>query len=284
MLSALHTISTYPFDLRNPIFAHYPAMKFGHFQSVNYFAGLLAPMALKVLTEVPERDQGWVLTSPPLQGLPSGANLMCRAICSQLAKVLPDRQAPRLESMDVQGPIIPFGNQADFEAYNDYSRQGLRKRQQVYSARHGRATCDLANLDGRHAVFVNDINVTGTQLARITKLLQWAGVKSLDILLIVNVDPKIGCEFPQLEYEINTSRIIDLAEFTAFLRDCEFEPTGKLISRLMSHDPHEFGAIFQALQPAKRQILRRAIMQEGLYGGPLFKEKLQVVERAVFGP
>jgi hypothetical protein len=61
----------------------------------------------------------------------------------------------------------------------------------------------------------------------------------------VNVDPKIGCAFPQLENEINTSRIIDLAEFTAFLRDCEFEPTGKLISRLMSHDPHESGAIFE---------------------------------------
>jgi hypothetical protein len=283
MLSTLHTISTYPFNLGNPIFAHYPAMKFGRFQSVNYFAGLLAPMALKVLTDVPERDQGWVLTSPPLQGLPSGANLVCSAICSQLAKVLPAGQAPRLELMDVQGPRIPFGNQADFEGYNDYSRHDLKKRQQFYLARHGRATYDLANFDGRHAVFVNDINVTGTQLATITKLLQRAGVKSLDILLIVNVDPKIGCAFPQLENEINTSRIIDLAEFTAFLRDCEFEPTGKLISRLMSHDPHEFGAIFEALRPAKRRMLRRAILQEGLYGGPLFKEKIQVVERAVFG-
>jgi hypothetical protein len=27
MLSALHTISTYPFELENPIFAHYPMMK-----------------------------------------------------------------------------------------------------------------------------------------------------------------------------------------------------------------------------------------------------------------
>jgi hypothetical protein len=283
MLSALHTISTYPFDLGNPIFAHYPAMKFGHSQSVNYFAELLAPMALKMLTDVPERDQGWVLTSPPLQGLPCGANLVCRALCGQLAKALPDGQAPRLESMDVQGPRIPFANQSDFEGYNDYSRHDLKRRQQFYLPRHGRATYDLANFDGRHAVFVNDINVTGTQLATITKLLQRAGVKSLDILLIANVDPKIGCAFPQLENEINTSRIIDLAEFTVFLRDGEFEPTGKLISRLMSHDLHEFGAIFEALRPPQRQMLHRAILQEGLYGGPLFKAKIQTVERAVFG-
>jgi hypothetical protein len=113
--------------------------------------------------------------------------------------------------------------------------------------------------------------------------LQGAGVKSLDILLIVNVDPKIGCAFPQLENEINTSRIIDLAEFAAFLRDCEFEPTGKLISRLMSHNLHDLEAIFEALRPVKRQMLRRAILQEGLYGGPFFKEEIEIVERAVSG-
>jgi hypothetical protein len=283
MLSALHTISTYPFDLGSPIFAHYPAMKFGHFQSVNYFADLLAPMALKALADVPEKDQGWVLTSPPLQGLPCGANLVCRAICGQLAKALPDGHAPRLDSMDVRGPRIPFRNLADFEGYNDYSKYDLKKRQQFRLARDERAIYDLANFEGRRAIFVNDIDVTGTQLATITKLLQSAGIKSLDMLLIVNVDRKIGCAFPQLENEINTSRITDLAEFTAFLRNCEFEPTGKLISRLMSHDPHEFGAIFEALRPPKRQMLHRAILQEGLYGGPLFKEKIEVVERALSG-
>jgi hypothetical protein len=283
MLSALHTISTYPFDLGSPIFAHYPAMKFGHFQSVNYFADLLAPMALKALADVPEKDQDWVLTSPPLQGLPCGANLVCRAICGQLAKALPDGHAPRLDSMDVWGPRIPFRNLADFEGYNNYSKYDLKKRQQFRLARDERVMYDLANFEGRRAIFVNDINVTGTQLATITKLLQSAGIKSLDMLLIVNVDRKIGCAFPQLENEINTSRITDLAEFTAFLRDCEFEPTGKLISRLMSHDPHEFGAIFEALRPPKRQMLHRAILQEGLYGGPLFKEKIEVVERALSG-
>lgn len=282
MLSALHTISTYPFDLGSPIFAHYPAMNFGDVRSVNYFTELMAPMALKALADV-EKDQGWVLTSPPLQGLPSGANLVCRAICGQLAKALPNEQAPRLDSMNVQGSRIPFRNLADFEGYNDYSKYDTTKRQRYHLARDERATYNLANFEGRQVVFVNDINVTGTQLATITKLLQSAGVKSLDMLLILNVDRKIGCTFPELENEINTSRISNFGEFTAFLRDCEFEPTGKLISRLMIHDPHEFGAIFKTLGPPKRQMLHRAILQEGLYGGTPFKEKIQIVERAVFG-
>ena len=288
MLSALHTIRSYPFDLGSPIFAHYPAMKFGHFASANYFAELLAPMALRVMAlqaiaDGAAKDRGWVLTSPPLRGLPCGANLVCRALCGRLAEALPDAQAPRLVSMDVRGPKRPFSSRAEFEAYNAYSKHDLRRRRQFYLADHDIATCDLADFDGRHAIFVNDINVTGTQLAAITKLLQSAGVSSLDVLLIVSVDPKIGCAFPQLEHEINTSRIADFAEFTAFLSNCEFDPTGKLISRLMSHDPQELAAIFAALRPPKRQLLRRAILREGRYGGPLFKEKIEAVERAVFG-
>jgi hypothetical protein len=280
MLSALHTISTYPLDVESPIFTHYPAMKLGHFGSVNYFAELLVPMALKVLGDAPERDQDWVLTSPPLWGLPCGANLVCRAIHTQLTKLLP---GGHLDPMEVQGTRIPFRNRADFEGYNDYSKSNLNQRQQFRLAQDESVTYDLAKFKGRRAVFVNDINVTGTQLATITKILQRAGVKRLDVLLIVNVDRKIGCAFPGLESEINASRITDLAEFTAFLRDCEFEPTGKLISRLMSHDPKELGAIFDALRPPKRRMLHSAILREGLYGGPLFKESVLVVRRAAFG-
>ncbi len=283
MLSALHTISSYPFGLGSPIFAHYPAMKFGHLASVNYFAELLAPMALQAIADVPAKDCGWVLTSPSLRGLPCGANLVCRALCDQLAKALPDGRAPRLDSMEARGARTPISSQAEFEAYDAYSKRDLKQRQQYYLPFEKSLTYDLANFAGRHAIFVNDINVTGTQLATITKLLQSAGVKSLDVLLIVNVDRKIGCAFPQLESEINTSSITDLAEFTAFLSDCEFDPTGKLIWRLMSHNPREFAAIFAALRPPKRQMLRRAILQEGLYGGPLFKEKIEAVERAAFG-
>ena len=121
MLSALHTISTWPFDFDSPVFTHYPAMKLGHFESVSYFAESMTPMALKLLGDEPEPDRGWVLTSPLLWGLPCGANLVCRAIHAQLAKILPRGQAPYLDQMEVQGSRIPFRNRADFEDYNNYS-------------------------------------------------------------------------------------------------------------------------------------------------------------------
>ncbi len=278
MLSALHTISSYPFDPGAPVFAHYPAMKFGHRQSVDYFAGLLAPMAFKAIVEAPSKHRDWVLTSPPLQGLPCGANLVCRAIRGILAGSLPAGLAPRLDTLDVHGPRTPIGNQ---KGYNDYSKQDLKTRQRFHLARDESATYDLAGFEGRRAIFVNDINVTGTQLASITKLLRGAGVESLDVLLIVNVDPATGCAFPELEHEVNTSKIATLAEFTAFLRDCEFEATGKLVARLMSHASDKLAAIFETLPPPRRQMLHRAILKEGLYGGAPFKDKMRTVERAV---
>jgi len=281
VLSALHTISTYPFDPGVPVFAHYPAMKLGDLRSVDYFATLLAPMAHKAIVDAPPKEPGWVLTSPPLRGLPCGANLVCRAIFGMLAKSLPDGLVLRLDTMEVQGPRTPIDSEAAFKGYNEYSKHDLKTRRQFYRARDERATYDLANFAGRRAIFVNDINVTGTQLASITKLLHGAGVESLDVLLIVNVDRGIGCAFPQLESEINASGIAHLAEYTAFLRDCEFEATGKLISRLLSHDTDELAAIFEALPPSRRQMLHRAILREGLYGGALFREKMQVVERAL---
>src|SRR5271170_6864905 len=79
LLSALHTIQDYPFALNDPIFAQYPAMKLGHSESVDCFARLLAPMIRQWMVHTPPADRDWVLTSPPLQGLPCGANLVCRA-------------------------------------------------------------------------------------------------------------------------------------------------------------------------------------------------------------
>jgi hypothetical protein len=280
MLSALHTINTYPFDLAAPIFAHYPAMKLGHLESVSAFAELLAPMALQMIGDAPAEDAGWVLTSPPLHRLPSGANLVCRALRGLLAKALPAGQAPQLASIAVRWTRRPLRTAAEFEDYNGYSKLDLDRRHQQYSARRGRLICDGADFAGRSALFVNDINVTGTQLAEITRLLHDAGVKRLDILLIVQVDREIGCAFPQLEHEINTSRIGEPGEFVACLRDGEFEPTAKLIWRLLSHDTETLAAIFDALRAPKRRLLYRAILQEDLYGGPLFEEKMRIVRRA----
>ncbi len=114
----------------------------------------------------------------------------------------------------------------------------------------------------------------------IEKLLRGAGVKSLDCFLILNVDGRIGRRFPQLESEINMSRISSLEEFTSYLRVSEFRCTGKLISRLLSYDAESLAGIFAKLDQEKRALLHRAILEEGLYSGAFFEEKTKIAELA----
>lgn len=280
MLSALYTIRDYPFALNDPIFAQYPAMKLGHSESVDRFAELLAPTIRQWMVQAAPADRDWVLTSPPLWGLPCGANLVCRAIYEILVNTLPREIAVTLDTLEVCGARTPIDSQTDFERYNDYSKQDLKARQDFHLESDDDTTQDLSAFEGRRAVFVNDINVTGTQLDSIEKLLHGARVRSLDCFLILNVDRHIGRRYPQLESEINMSRISSLEEFTSFLRDSEFRCTGKLISRLLSYDAESLAGIFAALGRPKRVLLHRAILEEDLYGGTFFREKVDAVERA----
>lgn len=278
MLDALHTIDGYPLDLNAPVFEHYPAMKLGHRTSVAYFAERLAPIARHWITR--EQNSDWVLTSPPLQGLPCGANLICRALFDILARSLPSGRMPVFDGLEIHGNRLPIQNEADFVRYNEYSKQNLKARQDFHLEGAEPAKYDLANFIGRRAIFVNDINVTGTQLESIESLLRQAGAISIDILLVVNVERRIGQAFPQLENEINVSRLAAFKEFTTYLRDCDFQCTGKLISRLMSYKIEELSCIFAALDAAKCEMIRDAIITEGLYGGVLFRDKMRIIDRA----
>jgi hypothetical protein len=56
-----------------------------------------------------------------------------------------------------------------------------------------------------------------------------------------------------------------------------------LISRLLAHEAGELERILTAMPRAKRDAIHRAILEEGLYDGALFAQKMDVVERAVSG-
>lgn len=276
--SALHTIAAYPPDLGDPIFTHYPAMKFGHRRSVRRFAERMAPVAAQWIAQSRYRD--WVLTSPPLKGLPCGANLLCRAIHAILAAKLPDGVNLSLENLGEHVPHAPLGSAIEFERYNEYSKLDLETRQEIQSEDEDESQYDLDRFRDRCVIFVNDINVTGTQLDWIGNLLRPPLARKLHCLLILDVEPRVGRRFAHLESEINNSRYSRCDELISFLRDCEFDCTGKLIARLISYDAAELEHVLRALEPAKRTLIRRAILDEGLYGGALFAEKMRAVDRA----
>lgn len=280
MLSALHTITAYPPDLSDPVFALYPAMKFGERQSVSHFVDRMAPLAQRLMAQSPE-DGDWVMTSPVLRGLPSGANLLCEALHAVLGKTMPAGVAPKLEILAGDGPRAPIDSDIAFKHFNEYSKFDLTTRREILAEPHHAAEFDLGRFRDRCVIFVNDINVTGTQMHWVTNLLRAAPPRKLCWLLILNVDSDVGCRFPQLENDINNAKFRDRETFIAFLRESDYRCTGKLIGRLMSYDAASLECIFQSLDRRRQGDLRQAILDEGLYGGALFNEKLDVVEQAV---
>ncbi len=282
MLSALHTIRDYPLDLRDPVFAPYPAMKFGDRAAIDHFAAMMAPPALALVAQSGIRD--WVLTSPVLWGLPCGANLVSRALHEKLRAMLPAGIDLDLEIPRAARSRAPLDGEDDFERYNEYSKLDLKTRRAIQAnASPLDAVYDTPAFRGRGVLFVNDINVTGTQLRTVARGLRPARPAALHWAMIVTVAPAIGCRFPHLESEINNSKLRTRAAFAEFLRHSDLQCTGKLVARLLSYGVDDLRDILRGLDGAKRNQLRQGIIDEGVFGGDFFADKMAVVDEEASG-
>jgi hypothetical protein len=269
LLSALHTIKCYPPDLSHPVFANYPAMKFGERLSVDHFTELLAPLARRMIAG--SRGRECVLASPPVGGLPSGANLLCERLQAKLGKI--ESVALRLAE-----PPEPYENDAEFEAYGDYARLDYKTRRQC-QFRDEDIAFDGERIRGRDVIFVNDINVTGSQMRRMREVLSRAHPHRIHWLLILNVAGRIGRCFPHLESEINHSRFAGQDELILFLRRSELCYTSKFVARLLSFGTSSLERIFRSVDAATRRGIARAIAAEGSYTGEFFREKIALAEQ-----
>lgn len=263
MFSALHRIEAYPPDLDHPIFEQYPAMKFGERRAVEHFARLLVPRAADVIATSPADD--WVLTSPPIRSLPGGANLLCDALGRRLGL--------RPMRLDLADRSRPFRNDAEFAAYGDYAKLDYRTRRKVQYAEDDVAY-DMAAMRGRQVVFVNDINVTGSQMRWMDGVLRRSEPRAIHWLFIVDVEPAIGRAFPQIEDEINRSRFAEPKELASFLRESDLRCTTKLAARLLGFGTASLERIFRSIGGAKRRGLLEALFEDGTYAHEFLREKL----------
>lgn len=266
MLSALHTINCYPPNIPGGILSHYPAMKFGEDKAVDRFALMLAPLADRMIGTA--RDSEWVLTSPPVRNLPSGANLLCERLQALL-------HGTRLEHLRLTDSS-QFESAELFETRGDYAKLDYAARRRAQYGVNDVAF-DRAALRGRNIVFVNDINVTGSQLRWIEQVLETARPRTIHWLLILNTVPGIGRNFPRLEDEVNRSRYSDEEELAGFLRSVDFRCTTKLAARLLGHGAEALRHILAALDGSTRRSLVRAMFDDGLYSDEFLREKFAAV-------
>jgi hypothetical protein len=259
---ALHTIAALPLDPQFPLFRHYPAMKLGARDAVAFFVAQLVPRVRELLAASPA---GWVVTVPPLFVLPAGANLIARGVCRELARL---GGAPPLVELCYSAPD-PATAHLEMPA-TDYSRASVRdrvtSRRQLYEGR-SRIAIDAAQFRGRAVLFVNDINVTGTQQHFMRRALTPAGPASLHWLHVLQVDPALGRAHPELEYTLNHLQLASFAELAELVADPATEHTARCADRLLGCDPVALAPVLRRLGAARATRLVAQIADEVRWKG-----------------
>jgi len=252
---ALYTIASLPLDPRlSMLLRHYPAMKLGVRESVELFARWLAPVAEKITASRPDAAD-WVVSAPPLYTLPAGANLLAWELCRMLG----------LRSVDLRY-TRPFPRNA-----HDYSKSGvedrIRNRRELHEGECAPRP-DEADFRDRAVLFVNDINVTGTQQRFVQQTLEPVRPASIDWLYIFQVDPDLGRSKPEIEYELNHSYLATFDEFVEIMAHADIDYTSRSVDRLLRYSAAEQETLFRSLDEGRRSQLHQLIAREGLAWRP----------------
>jgi len=264
---ALHTIASLPLDPGFPLFQHYPAMKLGVRDSIDFFVRLLMPRVQEIFAREPD-DTEWVVAVPPLFALPAAANLLAREICRDLTAYSSVRPPPRLAELRYAAPH-PVTLHLETPA-SDYSRASaadrLKSRHQLYEGRGGVAI-DREMFRGRPVLFVNDINVTGTQQHFMRRAIARAEPASIHWLHVIQVDPVLGRSNPEIEYALNHLYLGSFDEFAELVAGLGIEHTARCVDRLFGYDVAKLLPVFRKMGTERAKQLLALAAEEGRWKG-----------------
>ena len=276
-LYALHTITTLPLDPRFPLFAHYPAMKIGVRESVRYYASLLAPLATEIITSEPETME-WVVTAPPLYAIPAGANLLAWEVYRILAGSAASHLSIREVNIRYALPIPSMTRH--LLPGDDYSSSGIDHRIRNRQALHegeGAPKLDPADFRGSAVLYVNDINVTGTQQYYMQRALDAVHPASIHWLYVIQVDPSLGRSNPEVEYSLNYLNLDSFEDFAEIVARADIEYTSRCVARLFAYPQAQLEPLFRSLEATRRKRLHLLASAEGAYTGEGNQAKLALL-------
>lgn len=262
-VTALHTIDTLSLDSELRLFNYYPAMKMGVRESVQFYAALLLPLAETIVARHPEITE-WVVTAPPLYAIPAGANLIAWEVFRLLTARGSCGVVMRSVDLRYSLPYLPLIHGTHT---NDQSSTGvanrIRSRRQLHEGKWAPKP-DPEDFRGRAVLFINDINVTGTQqkFARLTldrvqpALVHW--------LYIFQVDPDLGRAHPEIEYNLNYLNLDTFDDFAEAVATADIDYTSRAVARLFDYPIEQLGPLFRSLDPARRARLHQLATEEGV--------------------
>lgn len=237
-------------------------MKLGVRESVREYARLLLPLAREAIARRPEHVE-WVVTAPPFFAVPAGANLLAWEIARLLTAAMPSLS---LRAIDLH-LSVPTGAALQEVVTSEYSNKGLEarieERRRLFDDRT--PALDPAVFRGRAVLFVNDINVTGTQQAFMQMAFDAVAPAGVDWLYIIEVDPGLGRSTPELEYALNHLRLETFDAFAEVVAQADIDFTCRCIRRLLTYPAAQLEPLFRSLSDERRTRLHDLAVEEGIY-------------------
>lgn len=276
----LKKIDSLPVDFDQALFAHYPAMKMGVNSAVDAYIGLLAERIIKTMSAHP-CCKDWVITAPPYLALPAAANLLCWKLADALKASLPDGCS--LTLLDLHYSSVEYGvsDERDFKLRYEYSNNTVEERIKERSRLKDDIHLHREVLAGKGVLVINDIKVTGTQQQHMTQSFEQVQPAHMEWLYIFEVDTELGIKHPEIEHQINTSRLQTMYEYQQLICADDTRHTARCISRLYSHELDDFKTLVDALGPDKQTQLFALIKAERRFDGEYFAEKTAYLEQHI---
>jgi len=277
-VSSLLQINQLPVDLADPLIRKYPAMKIGVLSAVEFYIELLANKVMELINHCPSISQ-WVLTAPPLIKAPAAANLLCWRLHNHLRSRISNRVTLSAMTLQFIGDSEQIADEKDFKLRYEYSRNSLDERIKERSRLKDDISHRRRDFFNKGVIVVNDIKVTGTQQAHMNSSFAKVSPAALNWLYIVELDRTLGVKHPEIEHQINSSRLNTLEEFINVLKSDDHRFTARCISRVFNYSLDEFDRLLNEICEQKRQELYALALGEGRFSGAFFSDKFSRLQR-----
>ena len=279
-MRSLRAVEHLPIDYSDDLFDHYPRLKLGVTQSVEYFGPQLSRLAEDVIRESLPGLTDWVITAPAFNALPGGPNLLCSYIYEDLKSRLAAPATLSLAYLRDQTAGQEIKDSKSLHTYHNYSTFTKEERAELYE-HTPEPLFEPRDFQGRSVIFVNDIRVTGSHERYIQQALAKVEAAQICWLYILTIDPAIAAAQPEIEYAINHARLAGFEEFAQLLATHDLHYTSRCITRILSYDLAELTRLVQMLDLSRRKTILKLATAEGRFNGELFREKIDLLQRSV---
>ncbi len=279
-LSSLRVIEKLPIDISDPFFGHYPRLKLGVTDSVDYFGAQLSRLAEDIITQSRPGHADWVLTGPAYNVLPGAPNLLCSYIYGDLKNKLPDSITLSLVHLGVETDDLEIKDSESLNRYHNYSRLSQEERSKLYEQMH-EPLIEPRDFRGRSILFVNDIKVTGSQQRYMQQAFAKVEPSQICWLYVLAIDQEIAEVEPEVEHAINHICVASFEEFADLLATHKLEYTSRCITRLLSYDLSQLAKLFQLLDVGRKKTILELATADGRFSGDYFREKIDLLKRCV---